>query len=322
MMPLFSVVMPTYRRPHLLARCLAALGAQAIDRSNYEIIVADDAASEETRQQVEAFASQTQLAVRYIAVSGRHGPAAARNAGWRAAQGRVIAFTDDDCVPDPGWLAGAAAAFERGATDAAWGRLIMPLPPDPTDYERDAAGLSEAVFVTANCFCRRDVLQKIGGFDEEFAMAWREDSDLYFSLVEHGCHIQHLPEAIVVHPIRPAGWGVSLKQQRKTMFDALLYKKHPRLYRRYIGKFPSDYYIACIALLGIVTGILWQSALAVGVCALIWLAVTGQFYWRRIRNTSQKPGHLAEMLVTSVLIPPISTYWHWRGALRFRVFYL
>src|SRR4051812_48386246 len=106
-----SVVIPTYRRPDLLGRCLAALAAQDFDPSAYELLVADDAASDATRKQVEALTAHP--AVRYVPVTGPHGPAAARNAGWRAARGPVIAFTDDDCIPDRGWLAAGVGVLER-----------------------------------------------------------------------------------------------------------------------------------------------------------------------------------------------------------------
>jgi glycosyltransferase involved in cell wall biosynthesis len=85
-----SVVVPTYRRPAPLDRCLAALAAQDLDPCAYEIIVADDAACDETRRQVARWAARTcpAPAVRYVPVAGRaHGPAAARNRGWRAAAG-------------------------------------------------------------------------------------------------------------------------------------------------------------------------------------------------------------------------------------------
>src|SRR5690349_7715077 len=99
-----SVVVPTYKRPELLDRCLDALLGQCYEPSGYEIVVADDGANCETRRQVECHAQRAAcrgLTVRYLPVTGAHGPAAARNAGWRAARGEIIAFTDDDCVPDP-----------------------------------------------------------------------------------------------------------------------------------------------------------------------------------------------------------------------------
>src|SRR5919204_417942 len=112
-----SVVVPTFRRPESLSRCLAALCAQAFDPTAYEVIVADDAASDEARRVVTCWAERAAargLALRYVPVTGAHGPAAARNAGWRAARGQIIAFTDDDCLPAPDWLAAGGAPVLGG----------------------------------------------------------------------------------------------------------------------------------------------------------------------------------------------------------------
>jgi len=314
-----SVVIPTYRRPDLLARCLAAVTAQDLDPAEYEVIVADDAADDATRRQLEAAAMTAGPAVRYVAVTGNDGPAAARNRGWHAARGDVIAFTDDDTVPGPGWLRAGLAAIAAGA-DAVTGRTVVPLPPAPTDYERNESGLERGEFVTANCFVRRDALKAVGGFDERFTAAWREDSDLHFALLERGCRIVRAADAVVVHPVRPAPWGVSLRLQRKGRFDALLYRKHPRLYRERIGPGrPRDYYAVVAALavgaIAAADGWWWPAAAA----GAVWLALTGRFAARRLRGTSHAPRHVAEMVVTSALIPPLSLYWRLYGAVRFRV---
>jgi len=317
-----SVVVPTYRRPDLLRRCLAALRAQDLPPSDYEVIVADDAADAGTRELVEREGARGAVPVRYVPVEGRHGPAAARNAGWRAARGAVIAFTDDDTVPAADWLSHGLTAFVDGVVGAA-GAIHVPAPPVPTDYERNAARLAEAEFATANCFYRRDVLAAVGGFDERFTTAWREDSDLYFTLLERGKRLVRAPDAVVVHPIRPAPWGVSLGQQRKARFNALLYRKHPRLYRERIQAAPPWRYYgiagALLASVGLALGGRRRAALAaVGV----WLLLTGQFCAVRLRHTSRAPGHVAEMLVTSALIPLLAVYWRLRGALSFRVPFL
>lgn len=312
-----TVVVPTYHRHDLLRRCLAALAAQEFDRGRYEVIVADDAADVSTRRLVESEAAVANFRLRYIPVEATQGPAAARNAGWRAAEGEFIAFTDDDCLPQPGWLAAGVEALNGGA-DAAWGRLEMPLPPRPTDYERDAAGLANSVFVTANCFCRRAALEKVGGFDERFTAAWREDSDLYFSLLEHKCRVVHASDARVVHPIRPARWGVSLRQQRKSAFDALLFKKHPRLYRRHIAAFPRDYYYIVGALSAALAGMAARQQWLVFNGLAAWGLLTGRFFARRMRGNSWAPAHVAEMLFTSMLIPPLSVFWRVHGALKYR----
>jgi cellulose synthase/poly-beta-1,6-N-acetylglucosamine synthase-like glycosyltransferase len=318
-----SVVVPTYRRPDLLDRCLRALVGQDFPASAYEIVVADDAASEETRRQVERWGARAAPSVRYVPVVGpRHGPAAARNRGWRAAGGAVIAFTDDDAIADRGWLRHGLATFADGVAGA-WGRLVVPLPDTPTDYERDARGLEIGPFVTANCFYRRDALEAAGGFDERFTSAWREDSDLFFSMVELGLRLVRAPHAVVVHPVRPARWGVSLSQQRKAVFNALLWKKHPTLYRQAIRAGPPwGYYATVAALAGAAAGVLTRRRrLALG-CLAAWGALTAEFCARRLAGTSRAPSHVAEMVVTSALIPPLSVYWRLRGALRYRALFL
>lgn len=318
-----SVVVPTYRRPELLGRCLAALAAQTLAADSYEIVIADDAACETTRRQVETSAVQSSFSIYYIPIKGAHGPAAARNAGWRAARGTIIAFTDDDTVPDPDWLAAGIGALERDAELAAvTGQVIVPLPPLPTDYERNEAALETAEFVTANCFCRRAVLETLGGFDERFPAAWREDSDLHFRLLECGAKLMKVPEAVVIHPVRPAPWGVSLRMQRKSQFDALLYKKHPALYRQRIWRWPPlDYYgmalSVAVALLMMSLGAWIACACAVAV----WLVLMGRFLRRRLRGTSHAPAHLVEMLFTSLFIPFLSIFWRLYGAVKYRVWF-
>ena len=317
-----SVVVPTFRRPELLARCLAALRAQDFDPGAWEILIADDAADPATRTQVEAAARAFEpVPVRYLAITATRGPAAARNAGWRASLGAIVAFTDDDCVPDPHWLTAGVAALDPVAVDAVGGRIIVPLPPDPTDYERDVAGLERAEFATANAFCRRSAMEAVGGFDERFTAAWREDSDLQFALITAGRVVAQAPAAVVVHPVRPGRWGISLGQQRKSRFEALLFRNFPRLYRTRISDSPPwAYYATVLSLVGACAGWLIAWPLAAG-SMVVWLLLTAWFCGRRLRHTSKRPGHVAEMVVTSALIPPLSVYWRLRGAWAYRVWF-
>lgn len=319
-----SVVVPTCRRPVLLTRCLIALLTQDLDPEDYEIIVADDAAAPQTQELVRDLGRHRKVSrdapsLIYVPVTGRHGPAAARNRGWQASRGEIIAFIDDDCIPDARWLRSGIAAFGDGVS-AVCGRVFMPLPDRPTDYELNASELStKSEFVTANCFCRREVLKAVEGFDERFTAAWREDSDLHFKLIERGARIVRRPEALVLHPIRPARWGVSLSQQRKVQFDILLYKKHRRLYRERIRPKPLwEYYrILCALAAGIVSAAAgWTAAAALAFGA--WAGLSSWFCARRLRGTSHSLRHVSEMAVTSALIPPIAVYWRIRGMVKFR----
>jgi GT2 family glycosyltransferase len=319
---LISVVVPTCGRPHLLSRCLAALILQRFNPSSFEIIVVDDAPNEQTREVVMNWAqhaAQSGPVITYIASAGPHGPAAARNRGWHAARGRIIGFTDDDTVARTDWLEKGLHAFQTRDVQAVWGRIIMPLNRTPTDYERDAKNLERAEFVTANCFCLKSVLEQLDGFDERFRFAWREDADLYFRLLRSNANIAHIPAAVVVHPIRPATWGVSLAQQKKILFDALLFKKHPELYRQKIRAAPRwDYYIIVLALLACIAGIAANAPVVAAPAAGIWFALTARFCLMRLRPTVKTPSHIVEMIVTSALIPPLAVFWRIIGALKFR----
>ena len=322
MTPRISVVVPTYRRLALLERCLAALARQSLPTTQYEIVVVHDGPGPEARHVVADFIARCGAAARFLELDSRRGPAAARNRGWRAARAPIVAFTDDDTVPDPAWLENAVAALEHGV-DAGWGRLVMPVGHAPTDYERDAAALANAPFVTANCFCRREALERLGGFDERFELAWREDSDLYFRLLDSGARIVHAENAVVEHPIRPAGWGVSLLQQRKILFDALLYKKHRALYRARIRRRARwDYYAAVGAFVACVAAAALGATAAAVIAGAIWLFLTARFCIARLVRASKAPSHVAEMIVTSAAIPPVAVFWRMLGAIRFRVVFL
>lgn len=311
-----SVVIATCGRPALLARCLAALRRQDLDEGSFEIVVVDDLPGGCERTHV-AIKRHTG-AIRYVPNPGPHGPAAARNRGWHAARAPIVAFTDDDTVPAPDWLRAGLAALAPTLA-AVSGRIVVPLPPEPTDYERDAAGLSRAEFATANCFCRKAVLEVVGGFDERFRLAWREDSDLQFRILAAGGRIGHAPTAVVEHPVRPAGWGVSLRQQRKAMYEALLYRNHPRRYRERIRAHPRwDYYATVASLVaGLAFAIAGAFAMALA-CFALWGLLTARFALQRLRGTARTPSHRLEMIVTSALIPPLALFWRLVGMLKFR----
>jgi glycosyltransferase involved in cell wall biosynthesis len=317
-----SVVVPTCGRLDLLDRCLDALTRQTLPATRYEVIIVDDEPNHNTLHLVAGWRARTLdrgPRLVYVSNAGPHGPAAARNRGWRIAQAQVIAFTDDDTVPSPAWLANGLAGFADGV-DAICGRIEMPLPATPTDYQRDARLLETAEFVTANCFCRKEILERLEGFDERFTSPWREDSDLHFRLLDMNARIAHAPEALVVHPVRPAPWGVSLLQIKKMTFDALLYKKHPRRYRQKIQPAPRwDYYAIVASLLAALAGVVAGAAPLAAVGAAAWLTLTVRLCARRLSGTARTMSHVAEMIVTSALIPPLAVFWRVAGAIRYRV---
>lgn len=317
MSPDVSVVIPTRRRPALLAACLDALSRQSLGRGRFEAIVVDDGPDDVTRAVAEGGVEGRRFAVRYLSTDGSIGPAAARNIGWRAAAAPVIAFTDDDTLPRRDWLLNGLRAMD-GERAAVAGRVEVPLPFRPRDHHLDVGRLSHSEFVTANCFVWKSALEEVGGFDERFRMAWREDSDLQFSLLEHGLSVGRALDAQVVHPVRRESWGRSIAAQRKAFFNPLLRKKHPDLYDERIGRSPRWYYLAVLSLFVMAAGVLVRDQVIVLAAAVAWVSMTLGFALIRLHGTSRHPSHVMEMLVTSALIPIASLYWRIRGALRFR----
>jgi glycosyltransferase involved in cell wall biosynthesis len=325
-MPRVSVVIPTFRRSRLLTRCLDALLAQTLPGQAFEVIVVDDGCTDETRAACDDAAARSAArggpAIRYLRPQGMRGPAAARNRGWRAAESRIIAFTDDDTIPDPDWLRQGEAALAPRGTEAAWGRVHVPLPDAMTDNARNTAGLENAVFVTANAFARRDALRDAGGFDERYRRAWREDTDLYFALLARfgATAVVAAPAALVLHPVREARFLVSLGQQANMAFDALLFKKYPGLYDRHVGMRRPPLAYALIVL-GTVAGLLVAPAAPRAALSALTLAfaLTLVFALRRLRGLDKSPRTIADMLISSFAIPFLSLFWRAVGAWHWRV---
>jgi glycosyltransferase involved in cell wall biosynthesis len=318
-----AVVIPTYRRPDLLLRCLEAVVSQKFPPEAFEIIVVDDGCGDDIRQLVERIAVRTGglPTVRYLRPEGTRGPAGARNRGWRASHAPVIAFTDDDTIPHDDWLSQGLKAL-AGPKVAVCGRVVVPINQAPTDHERNTQGLETAEFVTANAFVRRDALVAVGGFDERFKRAWREDSDLQFALMQHG-QVGKALEAAVTHPVRGAPWGVSMQQQANAFFDALLYKKYPDLYRSRIHPRPPwrYYFVVVCTLVALVGGAAGHGAFALALLGAALVAIAG-FIFKRLEGASRSPSHVAEMVVTSLAIPYLSVYWRLLGAVHFRVLFI
>jgi GT2 family glycosyltransferase len=223
--PAYSVVIPTVGRESL-ARTLAPVlrGAPAAPA---EVIVVDDRPDDDTPSlQLPA----GPVPVRVLRTGGR-GPAVARNAGWRRATTEWVAFLDDDVVPGDEWCARLRVDLQAcsGEIAASQGRVDVPLPRTraPNDWERNVAGLASAPWITADMAVRRSVLAEIGGFDERFRLAYREDVDLALRVADAGYGIVR-GERRVTHPVRPAPWHVSLRAQRGNAWDPLMDALHGR----------------------------------------------------------------------------------------------
>lgn len=317
-----SVVIPTLNRPALLQKCLQALFDQLADRDSYELIVVTDGPDEQTLNAVRelAVAKGRYPRLKILALHTHRGPAAARNLGWKMAEGELVIFTDDDCIPSHDLVEAYQQKFLQGNTRAIafTGKVSVPVPDIPSDYERNIAQLEAASFITANCAISKEALQLTGGFDEDFTMAWREDSAMEFSLIKHAVPVHYVAEAKVTHPVRPSGWGVSLRSEKKNMFNTLLHKKYADLYELKIrSRPPFLYYSILLAATGICCWALLPSYIGYA-SLLLWVILTAVLVIKRLHGTSKRAGHVVEMILTSIAIPPLSVFWNLYGCIRFK----
>lgn len=327
MTPQFSVVISTYQHPALLLKCLDALGRQRLARHLFEVIVVDDSNSSSTATAVSLFTRQIAqsgrpLEVRYLPQPTQLGFAAARNRGWKAARGQIIAFTDDDCVPQPDWLSSALVSFERGALAAA-GQLQLTLPGTTKQPDFKTLCIQTGEFISANCFCRKSALERVGGFEEACDLAWRQDSDLQLNFIRLGIPISQCPEAVVIHPMHEMPSYTSLAHERKNRYDALLYKRHSSLFRQRIETNRSlilEYYASVLASTIAFMSMLSGNTVAATTAFIIWATLSTNLVWQRLPDrtvTTQLP----QTVLTAITLPFLAVYWRLYGAIKYKVLY-
>ena len=217
------------------------------------------------------------------------------------------------------WLADVRRDLQQPpAVGGVQGRIVVPLPADrrPTDWERGTAGLEKAKWITADMAYRTDVLRRVGGFDERFPRAFREDADLALRVLDAGYELAQ-GERRTQHPVRPAGWWASLHQQRGNADDVRMDRVHGRGWRRRaeapLGRRPLHLLTTALALTVPVAWVLRRRTVATAAAAG-WAILTADFSWRRIRPGPRDRVEVLKMLTTSVAIPPAAT-WHWTRAL-------
>ncbi len=158
-----------------------------------------------------------------------------RNEGIRAAKGEICAFIDDDCRPSEEWIS-EAVQFLDSHPDMAGveGLTLIEDCGQKKGAYKEFKRLEKRGYRTNNIFYRRKILQDVNMFDERFAFQ-REDVDLAYSILESGFSIGYLPEIKVFHTFRKNEKWDLLKNCINRRFDPLLYSKHKKLYRQYIG---------------------------------------------------------------------------------------
>lgn len=197
--PVVSVIIPTRNRQSMLMQAVEAVARQDLEAS-FELIVVDDASTDSTQATVLGLQENSAIPLSYLRLAYHSGPAGARNAGLNLARGRLIAFTDDDCVPAAAWLRAAVEAFDGTGPEVGMvqGRT-EPIAAPTKIYSRFVETREvDGTFATANMVFRREALAD-ENFDPE--CPWWEDTDLGWRLVERGWRVVFAPEALVRHQL-------------------------------------------------------------------------------------------------------------------------
>ena len=218
--PAVSVVIPTRARPDLLPRAVGAVLAQDADLELEVVVVNDD--TEPLRCLL-----PRDPRLRVVDRGGR-GVSSARNLGIHEARADIVAFTDDDAVAPPGWV----AALHRA----------LVAHPDalgvegPVEYGREVDLLHEHVpepeipggYCSCNVAYRRAALLAVGGFDEDFRRPGGEDVELGLRVAARG-PVCFASDMVMVHPPRPASARDLVGMARQVENDWHLHAKHPEL---------------------------------------------------------------------------------------------
>lgn len=229
--PLFSVVICTYNRAELLEGALASLAAQELDPRRFEVLVIDNASTDGTRAVAESYSARYPH-IRYVH-EPRQGASTARNRGYQEAHGRIIAFSDDDNQLPPAWLIVAAEVAERTGAGIFGGpsraRFLQPPPPwfretyavFSPDWPAGALG-PDQFLAGNNLFMRRDILERLGGFDPQRGpqgdrMAYGEETELLIRArrVLPAELIYYEPRLYVYHLVRPVKTSLRWKARQQ-----------------------------------------------------------------------------------------------------------
>ncbi len=283
--PVVTVVIPTYNRPASIRRCLDALKQQILRSGTFEVIVVDDGSAVPLSLDPGEWASA--FALRVIRQENS-GPSGARNRGVEGAQGEILAFTDDDCLPTPEWLKNLLSSLNEHSEALVGGSTFNGLPNSlcaetsqliiEMVYEYFNSGAGGSYFLASNNFaCRREAYLSSGGFDTDFPAPGAEDREFCdrwrilnrpliwvpSALVEHR-HVQTLRKFINLH--YRYGRGAYLYQAKRRERNSGTMGDDIGFHRAFMGSisgklsgYPVSRRLSIVGLL-----IVWQFANAVG----------------------------------------------------------
>lgn len=228
LVPSVGIVVPTHFRPQLLARLLESFHVLRYPPQRLDLVVVGGA-DDPSRSVLQSFAAHSRFSASYEIVPEELlcSVSAKRNMGARRVSGEVVAFIDDDCVAHPDWLSAAVLFFSGPTVGGVEGLINVPRPNRPTrSYHGSLQLRLPGGYRTGNILYRRSAFEACGGFDE--SLAYLEDTDLGYSVIERGYEIPFAVDAVVDHPVQRARPLTRLRLARTARDLPYLFAKHAR----------------------------------------------------------------------------------------------
>ena len=310
--PHISVVVPTFNRATLLDQLVASLEEQTLAAETFEVIVVDDGSTDDSPAVLARLAKRTSLRLRTLRTSNR-GAASARNLGWRTSTAPFVAFLDDDCVAEPGWLeAGLEMLRSDPSLGVVQGRTVV--------AEGTALGgwtvtrevrWPSVYFESHNIFYRRAALIQTDGFDESLRI-YGEDTALGWDVMSHGWQRAFADEATVVHNADERGvcWHIrySYTAERNLIGVAARFPEFRRsgFWRPWAFQRHHAHYAVALAGLGLS---LWKRPFAV---------VALPYFWTRRPDRTYRP--YARLVLERLAVDTSGFVGRKVGAVRYRRF--
>jgi glucosyl-dolichyl phosphate glucuronosyltransferase len=217
--PLISVIICTYNRARLLEQCIQSLLQQQLDRALFEIIVVNNASTDETNEILDKFSHELFFRTVFEPVSGL---SKARNTGWLEAKGEYIGYIDDDATADPQWLQSALWCFlnlmprpdivtgpirlNSEVMLPEWIDTELKIPLGYLDWGKKCTRITYAdkKIIGANCFFLKSTLKSLGGFNEELGRKKKlllsgEEVQLQKEVEQLGGSVWYHPDVSIKH---------------------------------------------------------------------------------------------------------------------------
>ncbi|MBV4356101.1 glycosyltransferase [Pinibacter aurantiacus] len=309
-----SIVVPTYQHPAALLQCLKALLSQSFDKHKYEIIVVSDGPDMATHQIVfdliKSIPETTIITFCYMPY--KKGRDAARNLGWQMAKGQLVAFIDDDHIATADWAESFWTEYKKHQHESI---VFIGNVNTSRISLLDTSKNEQQPLSAANCASAKTTLNKIKGFDEDFARSWGDQNALHFKMLTTNVPFIHVDGASSFNAVRDVNWGISILQSKQHIYKSKLFSNSSSS-----ESIPwANYFIMTILFVFTFVGWAWDLNPFALIALATWFLMVILLTIKRMENIIPSFTNIVEMMATSMFLPFLSIYWSLRGTYKARI---